>query len=332
MSERFLAFCEQCRKQVSVSLVETLEEYDFNGMTYAYPVKRGVCPECGGVATPNSVLDENQRSFTDAVRAVNGIVGQSVVESVPEQYSIGKRPLSRLLGWGEHTYSRFLDGDVPSVDYSKTIERIARSPLAFLLRLYGGRGELSGVAFRKSRDATLQVLRDCGAKIERAAAYIIARTGSASPLALQKELYYADGLCLSYDGAPLFPDRCEAWVYGPVFPRLWEDVELKGIGEESLFGGEVSDALVGTFSGKELEVLDAVIVHVARFSPYVLRDLTHKERPWVDARAGVGDGVLSHNEITIESMAQFFKGLWEDYHMERPGDIDRYMRASVLGE
>ena len=330
MLDKDLAFCEQCHKTVKVDLVEELEELELDGTAYTYPVRHGVCPECGGIATPNSVLDENQRSFTDAVRAANGIVGQDVVESVPERYSIGRRPLSRLLGWGEHTYSRFIEGDVPSAEYSRTIKRIARSPLAFLLKLYGGRDELSGVAFKKSRDATLLVLKEFGRKIECAAAYILGRTGSVSPLALQKELYYADGLCLSYDGGPLFSERCEAWAHGPVFPRLWADADLRDVAEDSLFGDEVADYMAGRFSDKELEVLDAVVGSVARFSPYVLRSLTHKESPWADARAGVGDGEPSRNEITVESMRRFFGGLWERYGMERPEDISRYMNEAVL--
>ena len=85
------------------------------------------------------------------------------------------------------------------------------------------------------------------------------------------------------------------------------------------------------FSDKELEVLDAVVGSVARFSPYVLRNLTHKESPWAEARADVGDGEPSRNEITVESMRHFFGDLWERYGMERPEDIGRYINEAVLG-
>ena len=329
MAESQRAFCEQCRKMVEVELAEAAETTELDGVAYSYPVTHGVCLECGGPATPVAVQDENQRAFTNAVRKANGIVDQATVEDVPKKYSIGKRPLSKMLGWGEHTYSRFLDGDVPSKDYSKTIERIARSPLAYLLKLYNNINEMSDVAFRKSKDAALRVLRDSGEAIERAAAYLIARTGSGSPLALQKELYYADGLCISYSGAPLFPDRCEAWRYGPVFPRLWEDIELKGIDESLLFGDEVADYLADTFSSRELEVLDAVTRYVACFSPYVLRDCTHDESPWIDARAGIPDDAPSNNEMTLEGIGSFFRDLWERYDMERPADIRLYMKARI---
>ena len=46
------------------------------------------------------------------------------VISIPEiaailnNYRIGKKPLAKLLGWGETTIIRYMDGDVPTKEYS----------------------------------------------------------------------------------------------------------------------------------------------------------------------------------------------------------------------
>ncbi len=47
-----------------------------------------------------------------------------------------EKPLSKVLGWSEQSYSRFIEGDMPSPEYSRTINRIDKSPLAYLLILY----------------------------------------------------------------------------------------------------------------------------------------------------------------------------------------------------
>lgn len=323
------AFCEQCRSMVDVSLVAGKETTELEGVRYVYPVQYGVCKQCGCQATPDDVLKANQESFLNAVRSENGIVSQHVIDSVPTKYNIGKRPLSKMLGWGEQSYSRFIEGDVPSKEYSKTIERIDRSPLAFLLVLHSNAAAISDVAFRKSKEAALNALTMAGNMAERVAAFILAKTGSASPLALQKEMYYAAGLSSAFLGHPLFSERCEAWTRGPVYPRLWEDLELRSVREESLFGQEVAEAVAATFSADELAILNAVVSRVACYSPFVLQDFTHQEAPWIEARAGVPDGDPSTNEITEDSIASFFIDLKDEYQMKNPSDIGKYMQYMI---
>lgn len=324
------AYCEQCRDFVDVELVAAEETTILNGVSYTYPVRYGVCKHCGSKATPDEILQENQRAFTDAVRIHNGIVSQRVIAEIPKRYCIGKRPLSKVLGWGEQTYSRFLDGDVPSKDYSDTIERIGRSPLAYLLVLHSNKDMLSKVAFEKSKRAALQHLTSVGSMIERAAAYILAKTGSTSPLALQKELYYVDGVANAFLGHPLFLERCEAWVRGPVYPQLWKDLDLRNVREESLFGEEVAREIEDSFSEEELKVLRAVVTHVACYSPFVLRDITHKESPWLDARSGIPDDDASDAEITEDAIKNFFVKIKSTYDMQQPSDIGKYMQHMVM--
>lgn len=323
------AFCEHCREYVDVSLVTEKEVTEFEGMRYVYPVRYGVCQRCGGRATPDEVQAENQRSFLDAVRTENGIVSQRTIEAIPERYNIGKRPLSKVLGWGEQSYSRFIEGDIPSREYSKTISRIDRSPLAYLLILHTNTRALTDLAFRKSKEAAMRALTSTSSAAERAAAYILAKTGSSSPLGLQKELYYANGLCEAFLGRPLVSERCEAWTRGPVYPRLWETLELRSVREESMFGQEVAEAVGKTFSPEEREVLEAVISRIACYSPFALQDFTHREAPWREARTDVPDGEPSTNEISEESVRRFFHTLKERYRMQKPADIGEYMQDMV---
>lgn len=319
------AFCEHCRHMVDVTLANAKESMELDDVRYVYPVRYGTCKECGGRATPEEVLRTNQESFLNAVREGNGIVSQEIIDRVPEKYNIGKRPLSKLLGWGEQSYSRFIAGDIPSKEYSNLIERIDRSPLAFLVKLYSNAEVLTNVAFNKSKGAAIGALVESGSAVDRAAAFILAKTGSASPLALQKELYYTNGLAIAFSDRPLFTNRCEAWTRGPVFPEIWEDLQLRDAREESLFGLEVADAVTATFSTDELRVLNAVVSRVACYSPYVLQEFTHHEDPWLTARENIPEGQPSQREISLDSIGSFFSKIRAQFEMKAPEDIERYM-------
>ena len=54
----------------------------------------------------------------NAFREKEGLISVSEMELILDKYDIGKRPLSLLLGWGEGTLTRYLDGDIPTKQYS----------------------------------------------------------------------------------------------------------------------------------------------------------------------------------------------------------------------
>ena len=324
-----IAFCESCRKNQPVRLVEETEALEIDGTTYQYAVRHGYCSVCGGLATPQDVLDGNQRSFDAAVRSANHIVAQDVVGGMVQRYDIKPRPLSALLGWGEHTYSRFVEGDIPSRSFSDRIASLWESPLSFLMLLLENGSVLTGVALKKSKAAASKALVQYGTKAERVCAYLIGRTESNSSLALQKELYYAQGLMLAFFDTPLIPNRCEAWTMGPVFPEVWETIHPREVSEESLVDCGLADCVQDTFTEDELAVLEAVATRVGRYSPFALRDLTHRESPWVSARGTLPDDAPSSSPIDNSAIRGFFVEVRSQYGMAQPADIGRYMEDRV---
>ena len=40
------------------------------------------------------------------------------IRQILESYRIGKKPLAKLLGWGETTIIRYMEGDIPTSEYS----------------------------------------------------------------------------------------------------------------------------------------------------------------------------------------------------------------------
>ncbi|KYH30939.1 hypothetical protein CLTEP_24610 [Clostridium tepidiprofundi DSM 19306] len=62
------------------------------------------------------------------------LIQVSEIKEVLEKYDIGKRPLSLVLGWGKGTLSRYVDGDIPTRQYSDVLKRVKNDP-EFMLEL-----------------------------------------------------------------------------------------------------------------------------------------------------------------------------------------------------
>lgn len=125
--------------------------------------------------------------------------------------------------------------------------------------------------------------------------------GSITHKKLQKLCYYSQAWhCALYDGTPLFAERIEAWVHGPVIPELYR--------EYASFGWETIPEYTGvvTFSDKEIAILDAVFNTYWEFSGNQLEELTHREAPWRDARGNLSPWEPGTNEITHQAMRDFY--------------------------
>jgi len=120
-------------------------------------------------------------------------------------------------------------------------------------------------------------------------------------LKLQKLLYYAQGWYLAFTQSPLFEERIEAWPHGPVVPPIYGAYKQY---QWSPIVGEVSEPRLADPIRKHLEeVMEAYGVHGA----YYLERLTHQERPWIEARAGLAETEPSNAVITHEAMKRFFQ-------------------------
>lgn len=114
-------------------------------------------------------------------------------------------------------------------------------------------------------------------------------------LTLQKLLYYAQGLHLALFDHPLFPDRIEAWMHGPVVPTVYH--RYKTFGANPLPVSEDFDP--NTLDSETQAFLNEVYEVYGQFSAWKLRNMTHTESPWRDTPEG--------QEISHARLQEFFK-------------------------
>jgi len=108
MSERKV-FCEKCRDDVSFSIEKKELEGTIKGVKYLYHGEEAYCAECKANVYVAEVNDFNLNALYNVYREKNSIISLDTILAIPQKYDIGKRPLSLLLGWGELTFSCYLD-------------------------------------------------------------------------------------------------------------------------------------------------------------------------------------------------------------------------------
>jgi uncharacterized phage-associated protein len=156
----------------------------------------------------------------------------------------------------------------------------------------------------------MKVRQQLMATVHDVAAYILQQHGQMSTMKLQKLAYYSQAWSLVWDERPLFGERIEAWMNGPVVYDLYR-------AHRGRF--KISDWPAGdpqSLTQDERETVDAVLTSYGKYSGQQLSALSHSEGPWRDARAGLSDTDSSSEEITPDAMQAYYSALdaSEDAH------------------
>ena len=135
------------------------------------------------------------------------------------------------------------------------------------------------------------------------ARYILSQTGPISTIALQKLVYYCQAWTLAWYHTPLFSGGFEAWKDGPVCRELFNKHQGRYVVSAHDFQGEHG------ISPTEQQMIDDVLSVYKDESADKLVDLTHSERPWLDARGNTPLGERSRAPITQEAIESFYGSL-----------------------
>jgi uncharacterized phage-associated protein len=141
------------------------------------------------------------------------------------------------------------------------------------------------------------------ANVHDVAAYILQRFGGAMTcMKLEKLAYYSQAWSLVWDEEPIFKERIEAWVNGPVAPDLY--AHHRGQFKVASWAGDPNK-----LEQKQKETVDAVIGFYGKRSSMELSQMTHQEDPWIKARLGLAPAERGNREISLGSMAEYYGGL-----------------------
>ena len=141
--------------------------------------------------------------------------------------------------------------------------------------------------------------------VKDVAAYILDKCDKLSTWKLQKLCYYSQAWSLVWDDGPLFEERIEAWANGPVVPILY------GLHRGQFHISEIDGGDASELDQDQRDTVDAVLEFYGDKEAAWLSALTHKERPWREAREreNLTAGERGNAEILPDIMAEYYGGL-----------------------
>lgn len=134
------------------------------------------------------------------------------------------------------------------------------------------------------------------------ASCILNECDNLSTMKLQKLVFYSQALSLVKTGSPLFPESIQAWANGPVVPKLFHEHRGRFVLQRGYFGEEGLDCIDETSASIIREVLNVL----GSLNGAQLSELTHKEDPWLSARAGLAPAERGDREISQQSILEYY--------------------------
>lgn len=254
-----------------------------------------------------------------------GPAGPALIRSeeilqILEKYNIGRKPLSLLLGWGQTTILRYLNGITPTPEYSKELLHILKDPSYYLELLTANQARITELAYRKSYQAVRTLL--VGSRLSLIAQYIINRAnGDISALRVQAILYYSQCFSLALYGKSLFEDDCT--LYASIFlpyPSIYQNMRENGSKVLELS----SDAL----SPEDRLLVDQIFNSLEWYGPETIRIVTAFERPALQAKLKRSKKKSTASDIigTLSKtvLQDYFTTVLANYNIRKPREINSY--------
>ena len=322
------AFCIECRKETEYILRKQTIRKAIRGQEYTFEITVAVCTECGEQMSLHGLMDLNVQEVDQQYRAAEGIVSIEDIEKLMKIYKIGKAPLSYALGFGEVTIARYLEGQVPSREYSDIIKNALASPAYMKSKLVKHRERITDAAYKKALAAADSLLHlfSVSEKMLRVISYVFDQLEEVTPLMLQKLLYFIQGNYSALHKMPIFEEDCRAWVHGPVYPEVYDlfrDFKYNPIEDARfvLLRG-TADAL----TEEERKSIDLVVNTFGMYGGKVLEKITHNEEPWKNARRGYADHIPSSEMLTKDSIQKYYETVDMKYGIETEQGLMNYIQ------
>lgn len=320
-------FCIECRKETEYLLQKKDIVKNIRDKEYTFGITTAICVECGEEMSIPGLIDKNVQEIDEQYRTSEGLVSIDDIEKLMNIYKIGKAPLSLTLGFGEVTIPRYMEGQIPSKEYSDVVKAALASPVYMKQKLIENREKLTDAAVKKAMAAadSIERLFCVSEKMLRVIAYVFEKLEEVTPLMLQKLLYFIQGIHSVLYGRPIFTEDCRAWIHGPVYPEVYDlfrDFKYNPIDDARFALVEGStDAL----TDNEKNVIDLVVNTFGMYGGKVLEKITHNEDPWKEARKGYDDTIPSSVLLSKERIMKYYIAVNQKYKIETESGLMDYI-------
>ena len=211
------------------------------------------------------------------------------------------------------------------------MKKALESPKYMLELLNNNVDKIGDTAYKKASKAAeeLNSLMSVSEKMLSVISYIFERAHEVTPLALQKMLYFIQGIYMVIFDKPIYEEDCVAWVHGPVYESVYEmfkTFKYNPIDDNRfvMFKNRFKE-----LNKEEKDVIDLIIDSFGMYSGKTLEEITHKEDPWKQAREGYLPMEPSNVVIEKQKIKRYFKKVSEQYDVKNVAGLKKYINHQL---
>lgn len=322
--------CSKCRKRVSYHIVKRPAKVMIKGLDIEYEEYIGICDECGEEIYVPGMDDQNEERIEEIYRKKKELITIPEIKEILEKYHIDKRPLSKLLGFGELTITRYIDGQLPSKKYSDILFEVLKDENKMRNLVEMNKEAVSIITYNKVSRAINECEKEkqIDSMAEKIAAYVIKERTGVNNLFLQRMLYYIKALGAVQKKKTIIPEQCVAEDDGPVFPTVYKKYEK--FGEQEITTNLSKDYVESLLTDREKEITNYVLNTFGICNNWFLGKLIRSEEPWKMAREEMdSNGERNSVEIDDDEITNYFSKMNEKYDFNQPEAIYSYVKDRI---
>ena len=314
--------CPNCEKISELEHIITTEEVNVRGDLIKIEVEYYKCTECGEeFEDPGSKDDPLEKAYRE-YRRKHGMIQPEEISEMRKHYGLTQQELSKLIGWGGATLSRYENGALQDDAHDRVLQLIKSPENMHRLMVKNG-----SILPEEKRNRLLNELSAATEKLCSFPNILSERFGKYEPsiesgykkldlnklfqmilffakdgvlkTKLCKLIFYADFKCfkdyaISISGAKYahahhgpVPDNYEYYFATLIHDEKAIRVEEINYGE---YAGEIfyseSEPDFSVFSDNELEVLLLVKKYFQNFNATKIREFSHNEKGYNETKVG----------------------------------------------
>lgn len=228
------------------------------------------------------------------------------------KYAIGRKPLAKLLGWGEATIFRYLSGDIPSIAYSERLNDLRLNQSAYQKLLIENHRNITDFAYQKSLSALYDHV--IASRLYAAAYYLKNRMEGMSSLeGIRILLYFSQGFHLAMYGEQIFPEEFK--LTESKIPYVELDREL------SNYFTVPNEQLETVLSFRQRTVLDGIINAFCWYGVAAIQTIMYQET----TQLHISRNKQNERIISKDTLIAHFQYIRKEYYILKPDDIWKYI-------
>lgn len=279
--------CFECGSKDGYELKETIRHYEGEGYDFDLKVILPFCKKCGAPIVIEEIEEEIAERANKKIRESREIISKEEIITIIKEYNTSQKFLSRLLGWGEITLTRYVSGGYTPNKVNSDKLKSLKNPYMVQKMLDESEEateEASFVKLQKKVNERIEELEYRDGKIYQVTNWFLSQASEENPithLALQKLLYFSQSWNKVLNDEWLFMDDCQAWAHGAVYPEIY--LEFKKFKYLPLPKVEKETSL----KEEECRVLEFVKKYYFDvYNAKALERICHLEEPYKQSRKG----------------------------------------------